>query len=840
MAKDIRMNWAGHFRSERGSVAIIASVLLAAVATFFIGSLIGYESSLKNSASFVDQSKTFYRLESIEAIAVAKLQQYLFENPADADEMTAVLCTSLPDVVPVGFSIESCTVSVGAQSNTALPNGPYAGIAAPQTEIKLTLGIRNSATSHAVVKRVEVTLILAQIFPFQFSQFIDLDYADWFPLPDTSVDGRFYVKGDFCFANASTSVTRFRQLIIGGRAMYISDARCRYPNDINVGHHGSTIATDSAGTAYATLDIPRSNGCTNCGSTSLAWPEYSEATWRGFLRDKDSGVTTLGSPLTQSAQTQQGVNGNGFVATSNRTGMRFLVDPPISADSSAILKAKYSQQADIRIIDGVWYIKNKTNPSAWPGLPIWSDHPGRATAFSMGVGQDDIRDFWATTSLPWTAGTTPRAYSYYEYDAAAQNLGSEATGVVSYGILKRAGTSWSPAFLFSGTGNAGNAICIGTMPTYTPSTLPGPPYTALAPEVAIDCGVSAGAPNTSTYLLLGARSGFRNRNIWSASAAANDAHDKILPVNFNVLAFQDALTNTGAGELGTYFGVGSYWGRAFNGVIFISGTWPQSLDGFDGGQPTMPPIQGNQFDTNQMLTVHPSQQRALPYPLCSNSPTDSPSGLAGQSFDRNAANNRRFVIPSCSSYGTSFSAYPNAVRIHGGENLKPSVLTKGLSIVSNLPVYLLGNYNTHSDVSTVTSTPWVPSLVAGDQLTFLSSAWSDPVDHWTAGVQPLEVAGNTTYNTALMTGYARASGTNGIQGIPALVEDWSGKTMTTNGSIVVGFYPVYQRSGLSTAATTFRPPIRVYRYDPHFSLATNQPPGTFTYPASAIYQWKGH
>ena len=50
------------------------------------------------------------------------------------------------------------------------------------------------------------------------------------------------------------------------------------------------------------------------------------------------------------------------------------VDPVFVRDQQAIRQLKLAFQADIRIIDGVWYFN--TGDGSFPGLAIYSDHPG--------------------------------------------------------------------------------------------------------------------------------------------------------------------------------------------------------------------------------------------------------------------------------------------------------------------------------------------------------------------------------------------------------------------------------------------------------------------------------
>ena len=69
------------------------------------------------------------------------------------------------------------------------------------------------------------------------------------------------------------------------------------------------------------------------------------------------------------------------VAPLNNTGnqARWILDPVYSNDPARAKQLKLAMQADIRIIDGIWFVRPKDTDLVtpqWPGIMIWSDHPG--------------------------------------------------------------------------------------------------------------------------------------------------------------------------------------------------------------------------------------------------------------------------------------------------------------------------------------------------------------------------------------------------------------------------------------------------------------------------------
>ena len=313
--------------------------------------------------------------------------------------------------------------------------------------INLSLELKSLATPASA--GVEVVSSLGQVFPFQFMVFIDMPYADWHPGPLMQIDGRTHVNGDFCIG--SDTPAQFSNITAAGRLMHLSDTRCLLPMP---GSLNASIAVDSTYTKFAQLQLSGDNGCTSCAGTSQAWKAYDLATWNGNALDKANGVSLLKLPGEGTANSSQfGVNGPSFAPASNQQNMRFVLDPPVASDSAQITKQKFSNNADIRIIDGVWYLNDPTLP--WPGRPVWSDHPGKAVDMNgSAVGQADIRALAAATN-PWSATDTPHAYSFYEYSTSGSSLASDPSGVISYGNLGNRGTSppsWAPAGWISAAG----------------------------------------------------------------------------------------------------------------------------------------------------------------------------------------------------------------------------------------------------------------------------------------------------------------------------------------------------------------------------------------------------
>ena len=192
------------------------------------------------------------------------------------------------------------------------------------------------------------------------------------------------------------------------------------------------------------------------------------------------------------------------------------------------------------------------------------------------------------------------------------------------------------------------------------------------------------------------------------------------------------------------------------------------------------------------------------------------------------------------------SPNPKTIRLQNGGILPDA----GLTIASQNPVYIQGDYNTgtsstvpytsvpanstgnpnDTDSPTVTGYTRKSSAVMGDAVMFLSNSWSDANSSLSLSSRN---AVNTTYNTAVMAGFTPSGYTNssgvqygysgGANNYPRFLENWSGKTCTYTGSMVELFRS-YVFTGQWTLGNVYSPPTRRWNFDTNF--LTSAPPGS--------------
>ncbi|MDP2340076.1 MAG: hypothetical protein Q8O67_03895 [Deltaproteobacteria bacterium] len=832
----------------------------------------------------------------------------------------------LPGLVPAGFVVEDFqTVLVGARAPGTVPSGPFTGMNASLDEFNLVIAGRRTATND----RCQVTQVVssADISLFQFFAWAD-GFLDIYSASAMDIQGRTHVNGDFCaavFGAAASQRLSIDRLTASGSIFAAPNCPRFKQTSGNDPWFVGTVSPAASG-------LTSTQGVTSSRDhTRGDFDTFAPATWGNKLSDSKTGTTPLKFPIIGQPLVQDGRNASG-TTINNSTSIRFIIDPRTAADDASVKEQRYACKADIRIINGVWYRRRPGSSDAecdWPGTPIWSDHAGRYSAADSveegiiglvaAVGQEDLNGLLAgrTTLAPGSwAGAIPRRYSYYEYDTANRRIFNDAsnTGVISYGSLIRAGnpatpsTTWSPGFWLADAVKADTTSTATTVPTrvsasdgYTAGDFVGPGNTTTfddfryctiqlggaatdiptSPSIVdaatracaggVDLSPGDGNPDGATGLfdvgsnyLAATRSGFRDTR-----SAVTDAADEVLPINFDVAAFAAALADTTGDELGSYFGPGN----EFNGIVYITSTWPGSRAGLgnNGVNPgtlaTLAPDNGgnDSRDVNQVAApfarTNLRAQRGLPYPLCSTTvggvtpattqtlvnriPFSSSGGVAD-------AARSPFSVPPCDGGANVNTSRPNALRVINARSLS-AFPTSGLSIVTNLPTYVLGDFNAGSAVLA----NWRPAMIGGDSITYLSNAWQDQGSPWadgaTTNMNPNRIPVQTNYFMAAIGGDVQTSATawsGGLNNFPRFIERWSNSASAgapliaanITGSFVIGFRSVYGRQPFSITGvetSTYYPPLRTgWVFDTQFDTPTNQPPGAPSFSVDAVRTWR--
>lgn len=171
-------------------------------------------------------------------------------------------------------------------------------------------------------------------------------------------------------------------------------------------------------------------------------------------------------------------------------------------------------------------------------------------------------------------------------------------------------------------------------------------------------------------------------------------------------------------------------------------------------------------------------------------------------------------LPSDSQWG---------IRIVNGETLQSG----GLTIATPNPLYVKGHFNSPSATRGTSNTSGTrPASLVADSITILSKQWDDSESQ---RALKYRVADHTTVNAAFLAGIVPSDGTHysgGVENFPRFLENWSGKTFTYNGSMVVMFYSFHSDSPWPGTGTVYNPANRNWSFDINFMDVTKLPPGT--------------
>lgn len=806
-------------RPRRG-YALPAVLLIAFVATTIAATLLArLSTSMQTTTDILHRRQAFYAAEGMTRLVIKEVEGYLLENRnPSAEELmdeANIPRPTLPGFTLVDFSI----APAGDTFDGPIPNGPFRGMFAQQKPIDLHLSTRRDGSE--VVGDIDLRVNLGHISLFQFFVFAD-EYIEIYPGATMTINpGRVHANADLCMGATTPfqveKVTSAERILAGGTG-------CRRENG-----NGFHIWD---GSAYEKMTPNNANGCVDCDHTGLDWSAYALDVWKGNVQDRAHGVPSLRLPVRGSTPTQAGQDAGGNLMI-NGNSLRMLVDPVQPGDPDKVREQRYAWKADLRIIDGVWYL----NDGTWPGQPIWSDHPGSyvtrdAEGLEGGglqaVGQADL-----AARYGWT--TPPRRYSFYEYQLANQSISADPAGVISYGSLfRQSATSWVPGFWATGP---------GTRTTTDVDTLPRGYFcdgcngatcndaVALRDSTVAYCQHqdTAGVwqSQIASQYLQATRGGFTDHRI----RAKDPTYAAILPINFDVAQFAAALQDTSPGELGSWFE-----DRPFNGIVYIAGSWPGVLSGMPDERAPRWPAQGALSDLGQAATYNTTRvHRALPRYLCSDSlgyvPGVVRTPLSGPASNLLPTDGYEpwFVVPSCSD-AVSPAADPNAVRIINAATLDPATFPAGLSIVTHLPMYMLGDANTGSMPAGDADDPWLPFMVGADAVVLLSRAWNDNASPWSdTNNSNSRTADTTQWNFQYIGGIVQTVDANaysgGIENYPRFMEKWAGKSAIIRGSLVVGFNSIYNYYPWNSTNTVYAAPSRDWGFDPHLRILSNQPPG---------------
>jgi hypothetical protein len=194
---------------------------------------------------------------------------------------------------------------------------------------------------------------------------------------------------------------------------------------------------------------------------------------------------------------------------------------------------------------------------------------------------------------------------------------------------------------------------------------------------------------------------------------------------------------------------------------------------------------------------------------------------------------------------------PNSTCMSSGTN----VFTRGLTVATPQPLYVIGDYNVRTNggpqVTGLGNTVnTYPAAFMADAITILSTNW---LTDWKQGTYTSRSAANTTVNAACLEGIVPSTGgqknggdgngahySGGIENFLRLLENWSGKTLTYNGSIMVMFPSEYATNYWQQPGAYYGVPNRNWGFDTNFLVQSDLPPLTPNFRTVIRNSWTGN
>lgn len=202
--------------------------------------------------------------------------------------------------------------------------------------------------------------------------------------------------------------------------------------------------------------------------------------------------------------------------------------------------------------------------------------------------------------------------------------------------------------------------------------------------------------------------------------------------------------------------------------------------------------------------------------------------------DSDNSSNGGIVIHATVEGNNSGSNNRYGVRVRDASRIRAigGPVVKGLSIVSDQPIYTLGDFNRFN---------WRPASLYGDAFTPLSNNWNDSIS---TASHTSRNATSTTINAAIVAGSILTGGAQGVAGhgknpnsagfnnFPRLLEDWDrgGSTQTLNmdGSFV-SLSNTTRAGGTIQTNVHYTPPNRAFTFDTDFNNPENLPPASISF-----------
>lgn len=789
-------------RSDSGIALVAAILMLGLMSALLVGVTAMAVSEQRSRFQDKDRTLAFEAAHGGLEKLTNDLGDLFNRTYAPTTEQIATLREDVPELSGAKFSLKGSsdehsgyTITKGVEEkDRKLTSGLYEGLYANITPYSAQVTARTSTGAEATVERTVNTVAIPV---FQFGIFSETDLS-FFPGPDFNFGGRVHTNGNLFLAKASSNV----RLVLGDRVTAVKEiVRKRlsnghatsnnYDNEVRVLTEPGGCSTAAKITSATCRVMLNSEGSVEDGENSTKKIEA----WR------KTSVTDYHEMMLNGRTGAKRLNLP--LATQNAKPIDLIRRPPANEHTTepAIFGQRYYQYASVRILlsntaNDISKLPQATAPkqlstlsTGTSGLSTNADEGFLLIQMQSGPGAGGATTWTDVTDEVLGKGFRGRSQDPANCQGAGV-LVPDAGAIIRLSRLKN-----------------GSVTCNSKVKAdHWPNTLYDPREGRIRDEGIAD-GIRYGG--IMYYVELD----IANLRTWLKTKGTGVMQE----TGGYVVYFSDRrgnrnLANEETGELG------------FEDVV--NPTSVAGDAGYDGE-----PEAGEDVNGNNVL--------------------DTYGKSSGSVLFKNS------VANATTAQSARASLFRRALKLVNGNRAAmlggaSGTHTQGLTIASENPVYIQGDYNATSSednsgtplVNESYDRPHIASAVIADAVTLLSNQWLDAVS-FSAPNKPgttRKAGGPAVYRTAIVAGktlsfpkpsWAESNGNlrdfgtdGGTHNFLRYLEDWTSRDLWYRGSMV-SFYTSRQAVGIyKCCVTVYGAPNRLYSWDEDFKESTKLPPRT--------------
>jgi hypothetical protein len=751
-----------------------------------------------------------------------------------------------------------------------IANGPFQGLKGIITPYDITVTARSRGGAEVRLRR---TLQTVSVPVFQFGMFSETSLAFHAGGGNFTFGGRVHTNGDLFLAHAAGAT-----LTVGDRVTALGEVvRWSLPNGTltDAANYGGNVSIATGGGGFRNLTRTEGSVQEGLGSAQNEprWTNLSIGTYKQYIRNGRTGVRRLNLPIVAD------LDGDG---NPDAQPIELIKRPALAnPDPQSILDQRYFTLASVRILlsdnaDDITNLPTVTGPPvalvngvvggyATGGTrPPFAESAGQlacgtlpANVHKSDVGQPTIGGF-----IKIEIQRNPPAVGWQDVTMEILNHGIAGRNITSRNAANTAGTA-----VWNGAPGDNGAVPVSTCP------LEPMPNSILRLQRVRDVPQAAGFNQCGQN---GANMSQDTHDYWplalydTRESQFRDGLRDIIPNTpymirlggiMNYLELDIANLSRWLQGLGAYAGGSGTSAKNENGfVVYFSDrrnnrnpatnreTGEYGMEDVvntpDMLAPTGQLETGEDVNGDGQLQNYGGTAQAVHVPLCT-------VGCLLTANPFSAGSGHMTVLPNAGGTNPDPKLVARANRntlfrralklVNGGQG---NIVMPGLTIVSENPVYVQGNYNATSASANVANS--AAAAIIADAVTLLSTNWNDIRSFTSPGwANNADVAANldrdaatTGYRMAVITGkgrtfpkpnWAEASfgSDGGVHNFFRLLENWGGQTIRYRGSLV-SLYFNRQGTGIFKCCDydVYNPGTRAWEFDTNFLLPNLLPPGT--------------